>query len=821
MGVVYRAVDTRSGRVVALKMIPRDALGREDLRRRILREARAAAMLNHPNVCAIYDVDDAQGFLVMECIEGAPLNDILQAGPVDVQRAQNIARQIASGLAVAHERGIVHRDIKPSNILLTTSGQVKITDFGLAKCSTDSRLTLTGQVLGTPAYMSPEQTRGAETDARSDIWSFGVVLYELLTGTLPFRGDNMTSLLYSVVHDDPRPLPPTFGPELSHLQSLISRCLQKAPENRYERMRDVAVVLGGVFHDPLDASTRPVRTESQASTLAGPTITLNRPFSGAHSIAVLDFENTSDDANLDWLSVAMAETLTSDLRCLGQLRVIDRQLVKRAVRDTGTGAADVGAELGIRSLLTGRFTASPGVVHVTADLRDCLSGSVTLMAEERGPLDHILSMLSNIGIRIAEGLGIELTDEDRQRLERPETGVLEAYRLYAKGKRLFYNFDMDRMEEARQTFESAAKVDPGYALSWAGIGTTYSFRYIKTTDARDLHTGIGYLRQAIAVDPDLAEAHTSLAYAYLRMRDFHAGIQAGARAVELEPTSTAAHYFLATNYLGSAVEARKLEYLPPALEHFAESVRIEPNYQPGLMMLGWILMLRGHQDEALPALIRAAEVERTGRFDLTKMVGAQTLLGLVQYRSGNTADAEQSFRRSVEFLESRVHLYRNLFMALAHCGMADIRLDQRFQDQAIDEFTKAQAAIDRGPNGLGLGYPAVRVLTGLARAFQKLSMGREAREHLKRAMDLYNAKSDYDFHMVWEGCDAQACYDLARGCAVLDQRETAMKWLQEATAAGWRDQSFLMRDESMKSLVTSHRLQLDAVFGSANPLPGV
>jgi eukaryotic-like serine/threonine-protein kinase len=782
----------------------------------MLREARAAAMLNHPNVCAVFDVDESQGFLVMECIEGAPLNDIVRAGPLDVQRSLNIMRQIASGLVVAHERGIVHRDIKPANILLTTTGQVKITDFGLAKCSEESRLTLTGQVLGTPAYMSPEQIRGYEADARSDIWSFGVVLHELLTGALPFHGDSMTSLLYSIVHDDPQPLPSSLGHERPRLQAILDRCLAKAPENRYERMRDIAVAFGGMLHDPLDSSALSMRARESARTVAIPTMTLDRSFAGAPSMAVIDFENESGDPALDWLSVAVAETLTSDLRRIGKLRVIDRQQVIRAVRKTGTKATDLGADLGISLLLAGRLKSGGDGLHIAADLHECLSGSVFLTLEEQGRTDQVLSMLASIGLQVAEGLGLGVADEERRRLERPETGVLDAYRLYAKGKRLFYTFDVDKMEEARQTFESAAKADPGYALSWAGIGTIYSFRYIKTTDIRDLQTGIGYLRQAISVDPDLAEAHTSLAYAFLRLRDFDQGIQAGARAVELEPTSTAAHYFLAANYLASATEARKFEHFTPAVEHFAESARIEPNYQPGLMMHGWALMLRGKHDEALPVLTRAAEVERTGRFDVMQMVGAQTLLGLVQYRSGNVADAEQSLRRSLDYLDSKVHLYRDLFMALAHCGLADIRLDQRLQDEAIDEFTKAQAAIDRSPNGLGIGYAAVRVLTGLARAFQKLGMGREARDRLQRGTDLYNGKSGYDFHMIWEGCDAQACYDLSRSCAVLDQRDAAMKWLDEAMAAGWHDPSFLARDESMKSLLTSGRLQLDAVLAASN-----
>ena len=263
MGVVYRAIDTRLGRVVALKMIPREALGREDLRRRMLREARAAAMLNHPNVCAVYDVDDSLGFLVMECIEGAPLSEVLRRGPLDPAKALDIARQISDGVTAAHQLGITHRDIKPANIMLTHAGQVKITDFGLAKCSEESLLTLPGQIIGTPAYMAPEQIRGGTADERSDIWSFGIVLYELLTGSLPFRGENMTSLLYSIVHDEPQPIAASAGSERTRWQPVVDLCLAKSSDKRYQRMRDVAQALGAVITDSPVSQRDPLRDQSE------------------------------------------------------------------------------------------------------------------------------------------------------------------------------------------------------------------------------------------------------------------------------------------------------------------------------------------------------------------------------------------------------------------------------------------------------------------------------------------------------------------------------------------------------------------------------
>ncbi len=815
MGIVYRAIDTRLGRVVALKMIPRDALGREDLRERMLREARAAALLNHPNVCALYDVDESQGFLVMECIEGAALNELLRRGRLQPTEVIDIALQIACGLTAAHEHGIVHRDIKPANILLTRDRQVKITDFGLAKCADETSLTLTGQVLGTPAYMSPEQVRGGTVDERTDIWSFGVVLYELLTGSMPFRGDGISSLLYSIMNDDPEPISASAGPDTSRFQSMVDLCLAKVPQRRYQRMRDVVAALSA-FTTRLPVAARDEHGVTQAITVS---------IVGTPSIAILDFVNRSEDSNLDWLGLAVAETLTSDLRHIASVRVVDRQRVVRAAQQLGSredsSFADLGLELGVRWLLRGFLEGSIDELRVSAEVLDWVSGSVMAAGQESEPVEEVLSVLDRVITQITEKLGVSLQPGERKRIERPETQALEAYRLYARGRRLFYTFDIAKMDEARETFESAIKLDARYALSWVGLGTIYSFRYIKGTDPRDLDAGIGCFQQAIAVDPDLGEAHTFLAYAYLRQRNFPDGIRAGARAVELEPASTAGHYFLAANYLGSATEARRLEHFPPASDHFAESVRLEPNYQPGLMMLGWTLMLRGEHAHAVPYLAKAADVERTGRFDVMQMVGAQTLLGLVQYRLGDTASAEQSLRRSLDYLRTKSHLYRDLFVSLAHCGIGDIRLDRRLQDEAIDEFTSAKGAIDRNSKGLGMGYCMIRVLTGLARSFQKLGMARESREQLKQATDLYRTKEGYDFHFIWEGCDAQACYDLARACAVMDKRNDAVRWLSEAVAAGWRDRSSLLRDEAMAGLVSSGVLDVDAVVPAENRLKAV
>lgn len=402
MGIVYRAIDTRLGRVVALKMIPREALGRDDLRKRMLREARAAAMLNHPNVCALYDVDDSLGFLVMECIEGASLSDVLKRGLLEPAEALNIARQIAEGLAAAHDRNIIHRDVKPANILLTPAGQVKITDFGLAKCAEEVSLTLTGQVLGTPAYMSPEQIRGTPVDQRTDIWSFGVVLFELITGSSPFRGESITSLLYSIANDEPQRIPDSAGAERMKFQPIVDMCLAKAPEKRYRRMRDVAAGLGKLTTQPLTAIGNSVDT----------TQTLQMSISGTASIAVLDFVNQSGDAQLDWLSVAVAETLNSDLRKVGAIRVADRQqvirIVARAASATESQQTELGADLGVRWLVRGVVEGSADELLISADVVSGLSGAVAATVRESGPLGQVLGVLAKIVLLVAELLGVKL-----------------------------------------------------------------------------------------------------------------------------------------------------------------------------------------------------------------------------------------------------------------------------------------------------------------------------------------------------------------------------------------------------------------------------
>ena len=781
--------------MVALKMLPREALGREDLQQRILREARAAALLNHAHVCSIYDVDDVLGFLVMEYIEGPTLKQRLAAGRPEREEVIRIAAQLADGLNAAHSLGIVHRDIKPSNVMLTSSGDVKITDFGLAKIGNQKTVTLAGQIVGTPAYMSPEQVRGEKLDAATDIWSFGVVLYEMLTGALPFGRGNITSTLYKIVHEPPLPLSQAAGDDHPEILSMIDRCLAKNRVDRYHSMNEIAAILGVLRAPHFGRPATNTQTDS----------TLTLPVGGAPSIAVLDFRNESGESELDWLATAIAETLTADIRKIPRLRVVDRQQVIRLARPTlGTIEARwqaVGVDLAARWLLYGSYERSQTNLKISANVVDSLGGMIVGHGEETGPLEQVLSMLDRVLAQAMQGFGFSPNEDEMGKMKRPETEVLEAYRLYARGRRLFYTFDPQKMEEARQTFESAIRLDSRYGLSWVGLGTIYAFRYIETTNTDDLDMGIGYLLQATAVDPELGEAHTSLAYAFLRHREFERGIRAASRAVELEPSSTAAHYFLAANHLGSAIEGRQLQHFRPAIHHFTESVRIEPNYQPGLMMLGWVLMLRGHLEAAAEYLKRSADVERTGSFDVIQTVGAQTLLGYAQYRLGQLSDAMQSFRHSLEYLRTNSHLYANFFIAHTHCALADIELERGLRDKAIEQVRAALKSIEENRKGLGIGYCMVRALAGSARAFQKLGMARESRENLDRAVELYETKADYDFHFGWEACDAQACYDLARASAVVDRHEQAVRWLEKSVQAGWRDREFLMRDEALSSVV--------------------
>jgi TolB-like protein len=506
MGQVWKARDSRLDRTVAIKRLKGEHNARFE------HEARAVAALNHPHICQIYDV--GQDYLVLEYIEGTPLR-----GPLDVEEAQRLGSQIVDALEQAHARGILHRDLKPANILVTANG-VKLLDFGLAKLVAHADVTRTevGTVMGTAPYMSPEQARGMPVDARSDIFSFGAVLYELLSGSRAFGGDTVGQALSAVLLEDP----PALG---SPLESVIVRCLAKDPAMRFQRASDVRKALEGAL----------ARHAANAS-------------SGAiDSIAVLPFVNNAKDPDVEYLCEGIAENIMNSLAQVPGLRVAPRSTVVRyKAHDADPNA--VGRELHVRTVLTGRVSQRGDNLLVGTELLDVAAGAQLWGERFQRKISDLFALEEEIARKISGSLRTRITGETKTVPAKRFTENTEAYQLYLRGRHHWTRRAPDHVRKGAEFFQKAIEKDPGYALAYSGLADCYSILAVysilppKEAFARAKAAAVA----AVAFDADLAEARTSLAFikAYFDL-DWTGADAEFRKAIELNPDYWVARYWYA------------------------------------------------------------------------------------------------------------------------------------------------------------------------------------------------------------------------------------------------------------------------------------
>jgi serine/threonine protein kinase len=528
MGEVYRARDTRLERDVAIKVLPVAALSDEAARARLLREARAAAGLNHPHICTIYEVGEAEGqaYIAMELVEGQPLSDSVSAGPLPGAQVLRYALQIAGALAHAHERGVVHRDLKSANVVLTPDGRAKVLDFGLAKrltgdeseAATRSQPSLTrpGAIVGTLAYMAPEQLRGEPADARSDIWALGVVLYEMAAGNRPFRGPTGFVLSSAILNQAPAPLPAGVAGEL---QAVIERCLEKEPARRYQRAGEVRAALEAIQSGTVD------RAE------------LKRAQLGKRRLAVLPFENLSGDAGQDYFVEGTHEGLITDLARLSGLRVIARPSVMR-YKGTEKPLPQVAEELKVDTVLTGSVMRSGERVRVTAQLIEAATEECLWADRFERDVRDVLSLQNEMVAAIARGIELRLTPSEQARLVSARRVNPEAYEAYLKGRFHWFKLLPAELERAMQYFQLALEKDPDLALAHVGLAMTWmGLNAAGVAPPTELYPRMeAAARKAIELDPALAEAHDLRAWALTWYHyDWPAAERSFRRALELNP----------------------------------------------------------------------------------------------------------------------------------------------------------------------------------------------------------------------------------------------------------------------------------------------
>ena len=757
MGVVYKAEDTKLLRVVALKFLGEQFAFDEEAKARFFREARAASALNHQNIITIYEIDEFGGkcFISMEFVEGKSIKGLIGQEPISVKKALNIVMQVAEGLKAAHEKGIVHRDLKSDNIMLTPDGKVKIADFGLAELKGAPSLTSQVSIMGTLPYASPEQLQGITADERTDVFSFGVVLYEMITGRLPFWSEYEQATIYSILNEDPDPVTKLNKEIPTELEKIIGKALEKRAERRYQSMVEILADLRKVGEEYEPGARR-----------KAPTIP---------SLAVLYFENLGESRGDDYFAAGMTEDIITDLSKIDKIKVLSRSDVV-PYRGKTVSVKEIGKNLNVDYILEGSIRKADSRLRITAQLTRASDGFHVWAERFDRELKDVFEVQSDVSQNVASALKIKLTVSQIERIEKKPTISIKAYDYYLRGRDYYWRLGKEDLEIAIQMYKKALEVDPQYALAYAGLADVYVYKYEAYYD-RSVHLlnqAEEASKRALALDYDLPEAHRALGRVYQEKKNYQESISEFKKAIELKPD-----YFEAYRALGWIYE--EMGNCDEAIACTEKALEIRPSDRESYLLLGIAYLDKKEYQQAEKMFFNALEVapdyatayyyigntyQKQGKFDQALEMYQKCIkaggdpnvyldMGWIYLFKGDFEKANTSFKKCIEL--GCFEFIANYYLGLAFKVQGKKKEAQDYYNHSIELSNKL---LEDDPEN-----PYVHSTLGLA--YTSLGEEEKGRQHGEYAVSL-------------DPENGAVLYDLARIYALQNNPDKAIQSLQIA-----------------------------------------